>query len=362
MLGSTGIPLKLHAIAERLQCRLEGDGSLEIHRVAGIDHAEPGDLTFLANPKYIAQLATTRASAVIVGQVLPDHVRLPATCGVLRVADPYTAFAQALALFVPDMAPPQGVDPLSAIAPDVTLGPDVSVGPFAVVGAGTTIGARSVIGPHVVIGPGVRIGDDCLLHSHVAVRERVVVGHRVIVQNGAVLGSDGFGFARQPDGSHLKIPQHADVVIEDDVEIGANTTIDRPAVGETRIQAGTKIDNLVQIGHGVTLGRRVLLASQVGISGSTVVEDGVVMAGQVGVGGHLRVGKGVVAAGKSGITKSVEPGEFVTGYPAIPNREWRKASVIFRHLPALKKRIEELEQRVAELTEKLAECLPSTER
>jgi UDP-3-O-[3-hydroxymyristoyl] glucosamine N-acyltransferase len=355
--------LKLYAIAERLQCRLEGDGSIEILRVAGIDHAGAGDLTFLANPKYLAQLATTRASAVILGEaLLPEHVRVPDACGVLRVADPYSAFAHALELFVQNTAPARGVDALSAIASDVVLGADVSIGPFVVIDAGARIGARSVIYPGVVIGRGAQIGEDCLLHSHVAVREHVVVGNRVVIQNGAVLGSDGFGFARQPDGSHLKIPQHADVVIEDDVEIGANTTIDRPAVGETRVQAGTKIDNLVQVGHGVTLGRRVLLASQVGISGSTVVEDDVVMAGQVGVGGHLRVGKGVVAAGKSGITKSVEPGEFVTGYPAIPNRDWRKASVIFRHLPALKKRIDELEQRVAELTEKLSSCLPSTDR
>jgi UDP-3-O-[3-hydroxymyristoyl] glucosamine N-acyltransferase len=351
--------VKLQAIADRLQCRLEGDGDLEIRRVAGIEHAEPGDLTFLANPKYIAQLATTRASAVIVGTTLPEYVRLPDTCGLLRVADPYTAFARALELFVQNTAPAKGIDRLSAVSPDAVIGADVSIGPFVVIESGASIGPRSVIYPNVVIGRGVRIGEDCLLHSHVAVREHVVIGNRVVVQNGAVLGSDGFGFARQPDGTHLKIPQHADVVIEDDVEIGANTTIDRPAVGETRVKAGTKIDNLVQIGHGVTLGERVLLASQVGISGSTVIEDDVVMAGQVGVGGHLRVGKGVVAAGKSGITKSVEAGEFVTGYPAIPNRDWRKASVIFRHLPAIKKRIEELEQRVAELTEKLAACSPS---
>jgi len=354
--------LKLHEIAERLQCRLEGDGSVEILRVEGIDRASAGDLTFLANPKYLAQLATTRASAVIVGETVPGHVRPPDTCGVLWVDDPYTAFAHVLALFVPSSAPAKGVDPLSAVAPDVSLGADVSIGPFVVVGPGASIGSRSVIYPNVVIGRGARVGDDCVLHSHVSLRDRVVVGNRVVLHNGAVVGSDGFGFARQRDGSHLKIPQHADVVIEDDVEIGANTTIDRPAVGETRIRAGTKIDNLVQIGHGVILGQRVLIASQVGISGSTIVEDDVVMAGQVGVGGHLRVGKGVVAAGKTGITKSVEPGEFITGYPGIPNREWRKASVIFRHLPALKKRIEELEQRVAELMEKLAQCQPSRDR
>src|SRR5205085_6801463 len=172
--------------------------------------------------------------------------------------------------------------------------------------------------------------------------------------DGAVIGSDGFGFVKQPDGTHLKIPQHADVVIEDDVEIGASTTIDRPAVGETRISAGTKIDNLVQIAHGVTIGQRVLLAAQVGIAGSTIVEDDVVLAGQVGVAGHLRLGKGVIATAQTGIPNSVEPGELVSGYPAIANRDWLKASAIFRHLPALKTRVAELERRIAELEEKLA--------
>jgi UDP-3-O-[3-hydroxymyristoyl] glucosamine N-acyltransferase len=354
--------LKLQSIAERLACRLEGDGSVDIQRVAGIERAEAGDLTFIANRKYLAQLATTRASAVILAVAMRDEARPPAGCAALYADDAYSAFAGAVGLFVQDSAPARGVDPLSSVASDVALGTDVSIGPFVVIGAGASIGARTVVYPNVVIGRGARIGEDCVLHSHVAVRERVDVGNRVVLQNGAVLGSDGFGFAKQPDGSHLKIPQHADVVIEDDVEIGANTTIDRPAVGETRIRAGAKIDNLVQIAHGVTIGRRVLLASQVGLAGSTVVEDDVIMAGQVGVGGHLRVGKGVVAAGKSGITKSVEPGEFVTGYPAIPNREWRKASVIFRRLPSLKKRIEELEQRVAELTRRLAECSPPTDQ
>ena len=348
-----------------MQCRLDansGDGNVDILRVAGLEQAGPGDLTFVTNSKYHSQLAGTRASAAIVPETLPGHVTPPAGCVLLRSVDPYTVFARALDLFARTMPPARGVDRLSSIAAGVTLGADVSVGPFVTIGAGASIGARTILYPSVVIGPGARIGDDCVLHPHVSIRERVRVGHRVTLQNGAVIGSDGFGFAKQADGTHLKIPQHADVVIEDDVEIGANTAIDRPAVGETRIRAGAKIDNLVQIGHGVSIGARVLLASQVGIAGSTIVEDDVVMAGQVGVGGHLRIGKGSVAAGQSGLTKSVAPGEFMTGYPAIPNREWRKASVIFRQLPALKKRIEELERRIAELQEKLAECQTPTDR
>jgi len=347
--------VKLRELADRLGCRLEGDGDIEIVRVAGLERAGPGDLTFVTNPKYYALLPGTRASAAILGERTPAESAPPKSCAVLRSTDPYTSFARAIDLFVHRTPPAPGVDPLSAVAKDARLGPDASIGPFVTIGAGATVGARTLVYPNAVIGAGARVGDDCVIHSHASIRDRVVIGHRVVIQDGAVIGSDGFGFAKQPDGTHLKIPQHADVVIEDDVEIGANTTIDRPAVGETRIRAGAKIDNLVQIGHGVSIGERTILAAQVGLSGSTVVEDDVVMAGQVGVAGHIRVGKGVVAAGKTGITKSVEPGQVITGYPAIPNREWRKSVVIFRHLPALKKRIEELEKRIADLQEKLAE-------
>jgi len=207
-----------------------------------------------------------------------------------------------------------------------------------------------------VIGPGVRVGDDCVIHSHTTVRERVTIGHRVILHDGVVVGSDGFGFATQKDGTHLKIPQLADVVIEDDVEVGANSTIDRPAVGETRIGAGTKIDNLVQVAHGVALGRRVLLAAQVGIAGSTTIEDDVMMAGQSGVTGHVRVGRGAKIGAKSAVLQSVEAEGFVTGHPAFEHADWRRASIVFRQLPALKKRLDELEHQVAELEEKLAAC------
>lgn len=352
--------MKLSDIAQRLGCRLEGDGTVEIRRVAAIDQAAPGDLTFLANSKYAGQLATTGASAVIVSETEP----LAAAVGfaVLRSAQPYLSFAEALRLFVDPATPARGIDRLTAIGADAVIGPDPAIGPFVVVGAGARIGARAVIFPNVVIGSGARIGDDCVLHAGVSIRDRVVVGDRVTVLDGAVIGSDGFGFAKRPDGTHVKIPQHADVVIEDDVEIGANTTIDRPAVGETRIQAGTKIDNLVQVAHGVRIGRRSLLASQVGIAGSTVLEDDVTLAGQVGVNGHIRIGKGAIASGKTGVTHDVKPGAFISGYPGMPNPEWRKAQVLVRHLPQLKKRIDELERHLAELEEKLAECRKSPDR
>jgi UDP-3-O-[3-hydroxymyristoyl] glucosamine N-acyltransferase len=341
--------MKLRELAARLDCQLEGDGEVDIRRVTGIEHAQAGDLTFVANRKYQQHLATTQASAIILSTGAPAQ---GARASLLRASDPYLAFAKAVGLLTHTTPPPRGVDRLSAVAPSATLGADVSVGPFVVVGDGAVVGARSIVFPNAVIGPGAVIGDDCIVHSHVSIRERVQIGHRVILQDGAVIGGDGYGFVRQADGTHLKIPQHGDVVIEDDVEIGANTTIDRPAVGETRIGAGTKIDNLVQIAHGVMVGKRVLFAAQVGIAGSTTIEDDVVLAGQVGVAGHVRIGQGVVATAQTGVPNSVDAGMMISGYPAIPNREWLKASAIFRQLPALKKRVAELEERLAELEAK----------
>jgi UDP-3-O-[3-hydroxymyristoyl] glucosamine N-acyltransferase len=335
--------MKLRDLADRLSCRLEGDGEIDIVRVAGIEDAQPGDLTFLANPKYESALARTRASAVLLRDEAP-----PAPCGMLRTPDPYLAFARAVALFAPPWRPAPGIHPMTSIS-DAQIGTDVSIGAFVAVGDGAIIGDRTVIFPNVTIGPGARIGDDCVIHSNVAIRERVTIGHRVVLQNGVVVGGDGYGFVRRGDGTHEKIPQVAAVVIEDDVELGANTTIDRPAVGETRIAQGTKIDNLVMIGHGVRVGRNVLMAAQVGIAGSTDIGDDVIFGGQVGVGGHLTVGRGAVAVGQSGVTNSLEPGAMVAGYPAIDSREWRKASVIFRRLPELKRRLEALEARLAEL-------------
>lgn len=336
--------MQLKELAERLGCRLEGDGGLEIRRVAGLEQAGEGDIAFFANPKYTAALRRTRASAVILGEDAP-----PTPCAMLRTRHPYLAFANALGLFAASSHPAPGVDEFSAVAPDAVLGRDVSVGPFSSIGRGARVGDRTVIYANVCIGDGAVIGDDCLIHSHVAVRERIIIGNRVVIQNGAVIGGDGYGFVRRPDGTHQKIPQISIVVIEDDVEIGANTTIDRPAVGETRIEAGAKIDNLVQIGHGVNVGRNALLAAQVGIAGSTTVGEDVILGGQVGVAGHVTIGKGASAIGQSGITNSVPAGAFVSGYPAIENREWLKSSVIFRRLPALRKKIAALEQRILEL-------------
>lgn len=335
--------MKLHDIAARLGCRLDGDGDLDIRRVTGLEDAGPGDLTFFSNPRYTAALRQTTASAVILG----DAAEAP--CAMLRSRQPYVDFARALELFADPWRPPPGIHPLAHVADDATVAADASIGPFVAVGARARIGGRSIVHAHVTIGREAVIGEDCVIHARVSIRERVRLGDRVVVQDGAVIGSDGYGFARAADGTHYKIPQNGGVVIEDDVEIGANTAIDRPAVGETRIGAGSKLDNLVQIAHGVKVGERVLLAGQVGIAGSTTIEDGVVLAGQVGVAGHITVGKGVMATAQTGIPNSVEAGAFVSGYPAIDNRDWLKSSAVFRKLPELRKAVADLARRLAEL-------------
>ena len=333
--------MKLRELARRLDCRLEGDGEIEVSRVERLDRAGPSDLSFFANPLYATALENTRAAAVILDDSAPD-----VSCAKLRSQHPYLTFAKAVELFAVPVPAPEGVDSRTVIASDARLGEDVAIGPFVSIGADTSIGAATTVYPHVVIGPGVTIGEHCVIRSQVSIREHVAIGNRVVIQDGAVIGSDGYGFARRPDGSQQKIPQVGRVVIEDDVEVGANAAIDRPSLGETRICAGAKIDNLVQIGHGVTIGQHALLAGQVGIAGSTTIEDHVVLAGQVGVAGHITVGAGVVASAQSGIPNSVEAGEFVSGYPAIRNRDWLKSSAVFRHLPALRKLVTALQKRV----------------
>ena len=336
--------MRLSELAARLDCTLEGNGDIDITRVTSLEAAGSGDLTFFANPKYADALKRTQASAVIAS---PSVTGL--ACAVLRAGDPYLTFARALGLFADPWHPPAGIHPLALVESGAVVAADASIGPFAFVGEGARIGARTVVHPHVSVGRFAEIGEDCILHPQVSVRERGTIGSRVVLQNGAVIGADGYGFARRPDGSHEKIPQNGGVVIEDDVEIGANATVDRPAVGETRIGAGSKIDNLVQVAHGVRIGRNVLLAAQVGIAGSSVIEDQVTLAGQVGVAGHLTVGKGTIATAQTGIPNSVEPGAFVSGYPAIPNRDWLKASAVFRKLPELRKLVSDLERRIEEL-------------
>ena len=333
--------MQLGELAAQLGCELQGDADIDIVRVATLEDAGPGDVTFLANSKYAAALAATRASAVIAA---PDVEGAP--CPVIRSTNPYLTFARAVGLLHPHPRPTPGVHATAIVGEDAVIEEGVSVGPYVVVAARARIGARSVLNAHVVIGEGAVLGPDCVVHARVSIRERVQIGARCVFQDGAVIGSDGFGFAHRGDGTHEKIPQVATVVIEDDVEVGANTTIDRPAVGETRIKRGTKIDNLVQIAHGVVVGANALLAAQVGIAGSSIIGDNVMLGGQVGVTGHVTVGDRVKAAAKTGVTGNVPADAFITGYPHMDNLEWRKSYAVFKRLPEMRKQLAELERRL----------------
>jgi UDP-3-O-[3-hydroxymyristoyl] glucosamine N-acyltransferase len=335
----------LRELASRLGCPVRGDGEVEVQRVRGIEESGPGDLTFVANRRYVTRLSTTRASAVIVSPEL--ETPLPSVLS----PNPYLAYARAARLLHPEQHPAPGVHPTAVVDATAELAEGVHVGALAVVGPRVRLGARSVVHPQVVLYPDVVVGEECILHSGVQIRERCRLGRRVIVQNGAVIGGDGFGFARDQDGRYEKIPQVGIVVIEDDVEIGALSAIDRASMGETRIGRGTKLDNLVQIGHSVTVGEHTVIAGQVGVAGSTHIGNRVTLAGQVGVAGHLKVGDGVIATAQSGIPSSVDAGEVISGYPAIDNREWLKASAVFPRLPELQKRLRELERRLEDLIE-----------
>jgi UDP-3-O-[3-hydroxymyristoyl] glucosamine N-acyltransferase len=332
--------LILRELAARLGCAVRGDGTVEVARVAGLEQAGPGDLTFLANPRYAGRLAATRATAVI----LPAAVASPLPS--LLSDNPYLAFARAVAVLHPEPRPAPGVHPRAEVDPTAAIGEGAHVGALAVVGPRVRVGARTVIHPHVVVYADAVIGSDCVLHAGSQVRERCRLGDRVVLQNGAIVGGDGFGFAKDADGRYHKIPQVGIVVLEDDVEVGALAAVDRAALHETRVGRGTKIDNLVQVGHSVTIGEDTVLAGQVGIAGSTTVGRGVTLAGQVGVAGHLTIGDGVVATAQTGIPSDVAAGTVISGYPAIENRAWLKASAVFARLPELVRRLRELERKV----------------
>ena len=322
--------MKLDDLAARLGCTLEGAGDLEITGVAGMDEASESELTFLSNPKYRRKLHSTRAAAII---VVPD-VQAPGQT-LLRSENPYLAFAQALELFRPPSRPPAGIHPTAVIASDAKLGRNPSIGPYVVIEEGAVLGDDCVLKSSVVIYRGAQIGDRFLAHSHAIVRENVRIGNDVILQNGAVIGADGFGFARQADGSYYKIVAAGTVVIEDNVEVQAHASIDRPSVGETRLRRGVKVDNLVQVGHSCDIGENTLLCAQVGLAGSTKVGRQVVLTGQVGVAGHLTIGDNVIATAQSGIPSDVEPDRVVSGYPAIDNALWLKCAAIYSKLPEI---------------------------
>jgi UDP-3-O-[3-hydroxymyristoyl] glucosamine N-acyltransferase len=338
------LKMKLRDIAARLSCDMSGDGTIEIFGVAGVENAREGELSFLVNPKYFPQLKHTQASGLIVGVDFPDSA-IP----LLRHKNPYLAFAKAIELFrQPEKAPP-GVHPTAIVSPEAILGEDVAIGAYSKIGSGASIGNRVQIGSHSVIQAHSVIGEDSVLQSGCVIRQRVRIGKRCIIQSNAVIGSDGFGYAKQEDGSWYKIIQSGTVVVEDDVEIGAATTIDRATVGETWIGQGTKVDNRVHIGHGCQIGKNCLICAQVGLAGSTRLGDNVILAGQVGAAGHLTIGDGVIAIAQTGIPSSVEPGKTISGSPAIDQRTWLKSSAIHARLPELNKHLRDLERRVRDL-------------
>lgn len=336
--------MKLQEIAEALGCRLAGDPDLEIRGVAGIDEAEAGQLTFLSNPRYAQSARATRASALLTDSPI-DGLDL----AFLISPDPYLDFARALELFEPPDQRDPGIHPTAVIAPTASVGSGASIGPYTVIEADARIGENAVLYPHVVIERGARIGADFEARSGVAVGHGTWIGDRVTLHHHATVGSDGFGFARRPDGSHQKIPQLGRVVIEDDVVVQAGSCIDRAAVGETRIGRGSIIDNLVQIGHGVKVGANTILCAQVGIAGSTSLGANCILAGQAGVINHLELGAGVLVTAQAGVGHDLADGAKVSGSPAFDNRRWLRSTAAFHRLPDLERDLRKLRKRVGKL-------------
>jgi UDP-3-O-[3-hydroxymyristoyl] glucosamine N-acyltransferase len=327
--------MKLATLAARLGATLNGDPDLEIHSAAGLEVAGPGQLTFVANPRYIPLARTTQASAVLVE---PAFEAISAAS--LRIANPYLAFARALEILYEAPTYPPGIHPTAVIASTAQVGPHAHIGAYVVVGEHAVIGEHATLLPHVVIYPRAHIGHHFFAHAHAVIRESCAVGDWVILQNGAIIGADGVGFARHnaPEPgtpAWHKILQTGRAVLGDHVEVQANSTIDRASIGETRIAAGAKIDNLVQVGHGSTVGEDTLLCAQVGLAGSTRVGKNVILAGQVGVAGHCTIGDGAIATAQSGIPSDVAAGVTVSGYPAIENRKWLRSVALFNRLPEL---------------------------
>jgi UDP-3-O-[3-hydroxymyristoyl] glucosamine N-acyltransferase len=322
--------MNLGELATRLACTLEGPAAMEITGVAGMDEAGETEITFLSNTKYLPKLHTTRAGAIIAGADV-DALGKP----VLRSPDPYLSFAQALEIFYPLERPPAGVHPTAVIAPDAKVGRNASIGPYVVIESGGEIGDDCVLKSFVMIYPGVKIGDRFFAHSHAVVRENVRIGNDVILQNGVVVGADGFGFVPRQDGTYYKIPQTGTVVIEDGVEIQANSCVDRAAVGHTRLRRGVKIDNLVQVAHACDIGENSLLCSQVGVSGSAKLGRNVILTGQVGVAGHLTIGDRVIVTPQSGVPNDVQAGRIISGSPAVDHDIWLKSSAVYRRLPEM---------------------------
>jgi len=339
--------VRLAALAEQIGCRLEGNGGLEVVGVRALEEAGPADLTFVTDARQFPRLQASRAGAVILPESLPAADR-PA----LRTANPHLTLARALATFHPPVPLGPGVHFSAVVSADAHVDPAASVGPLCVIAAGAAIGAGTALDAQVFVGANVRIGRGCRIYPHVTLREGTRLGDRVTVHPGAVIGADGFGYAR--DGArHVKIPQVGGVILEDDVEIGANVAIDRATLGATRIGRGTKIDNLVQIAHNVQVGEDTVIAGQVGISGSTQIGSRVMMAGQVGVVDHVRIGDNVMIGAQAGVTKDIPPGAIVLGSPAVPHMEFKRHLAATARLPLLGKALRAIEERLRALETRL---------
>jgi UDP-3-O-[3-hydroxymyristoyl] glucosamine N-acyltransferase len=306
------------------------DAEAEITGVAGIEEAAAGQITFIANPKYAARAKTTQASAIIVDEKFPFPGR-----PVLRIRNPQLAYARTIDLFFRPAEYRPGIHPTAVIDASVQIGDNACVGPYVVIEAGVEIGENCVLRPHVTIYRDVKIGSNFFAHSHVSIRENCEIGNNVLLHNGVVIGSDGFGFAKDDHGRWYKIQQSGRVVIEDDVEVQANSCIDRASLGETRIGRGTKLDNLVQVGHNCRVGENSLLCAQVGLAGSTEVGNNVILAGQVGVAGHCKIGDGAVVTAQSGTHGDIPPGAVMSGTPAFDNKQWLRSVAVFNRLPEL---------------------------
>lgn len=329
--------MKLAELARLLNAELHGDGNLEIVGVGGIEDAAPGQITFVANNRYASHARRTAASAVL---VTPDFAEISAAT--LRIGNPYLAFAKAIGMFYTPPVYSPGVHPTAVIAATATLGLNIHIGAYVVIGDEVVVGDNSILLAHTILYPKVSVGHHFTAHANVVVREGCRIGNNVILQNGVVIGSDGFGFAKDDEGHWHKIPQPGPVILEDDVEVQANTSIDRSSVGETRIGRGAKIDSHVQIGHGCSVGEDTLICAQSGLAGSSHLGKKVVLAGKVGIAGHLTVGDGTVLTANSAISHDVGPGLVLSGSPAFDNRQWLRATAVFSRLPELMRQVQRL--------------------
>jgi UDP-3-O-[3-hydroxymyristoyl] glucosamine N-acyltransferase len=334
--------MKLGELATKLGAELRGDPDLEITGVKGIEEAGPTEITFVANVRYTALARTTHAAAVLVE---PEFQEISAAT--LRIKNPYHAFSRALGLFYQPPAYPPGIHHTAVIDPTAIIGPGAHIGAYAVVGPDVRIGSHATLLPHVVLYPGVQVGSHFFAHAHAVVRENCILGDHVTLENGVIIGADGFGFAKNEQGHWEKIPQSGPVRIGSHVDVQANATIDRATVGATEIGDGTKVDNLVQVGHGSRIGKDSLICAQTGLAGSSVIGNNVILAGQVGIAGHCTVGDGVILTAQSAVSHDVPPGKMISGSPGFDNRIWLRAVAIFQRLPELLKRLDRVEKDLA---------------